>query len=142
VVHLVHPVLVHFAIAFLVAGAAVEVWGLLAGREAPVRFGGTLVLLGTLALLPTIVAGYLAANGLDLTAEQVLRVESHERSGLLLLAPFVAALFWKGWFRGTVPRRYGPFYAALLFAGLALAAYTAYLGGELVYGMGVGVAAR
>ena len=60
VLHLVHPVLVHFTIAFLVVGGLVEAYGIAVARERPERFGGALTVLGTIALVPTIVAGFLA----------------------------------------------------------------------------------
>ena len=51
--HLVHPVLVHFTIAFLVVGGLVETYGIAVARERPERFGGALTVLGTIALVPT-----------------------------------------------------------------------------------------
>ena len=55
--HLVHPALVHFSVAFLVFGAIAEAGGLLARREALARWGGQLVLVGCVSLVPTIVSG-------------------------------------------------------------------------------------
>ena len=60
--HLFHPALVHFSVAFLIAGGVLEAWGILTRRAGPEKFGAVLVLAGTVSLLPTVVAGTLAAN--------------------------------------------------------------------------------
>jgi len=137
--HLFHPAMVHFSIAFLVVGGAGEAWGLLADRERLMRFCGTLVVIGTLTLIPTIVTGYLAANTVALSDDARPVLDAHERNGVLLLGLFVATLFWKGWTRGRIPRSQRPWYAIVLLLGVLLAAYSALLGGELVYGNGIGV---
>jgi uncharacterized membrane protein len=139
--HLIHPALVHFTVAFLVTGAVCEALGILARREAVERFGGLLVLLGTLSLPPTLVSGILAGNTVTLTPEARQALDAHERMGYLLLGVFLAALFWKAWERGRVTAA-RPAYALLLLAGAALAAYVAFLGGSLVYAHGVGVGLR
>jgi uncharacterized membrane protein len=137
--HLFHPAMVHFSVAFLIVGGAGEACGLFADRERLVRFGGTLVVIGTLSLIPTIVTGYLAANTVVLSDDARPVLDAHERNGVLLLGLFVATLFWKGWTRGRIPRSQRPWYAILLLLGVLLAAYSALLGGELVYSKGIGV---
>jgi uncharacterized membrane protein len=137
--HLIHPGLVHFSVSLLILGGSVEAWALLAQRDGAGRFGGLLVTLGTISLLPAIVSGYLAANTVQTSTEAGRVLEAHETNGLLLIGLFVVAQFWKGWFRGDVPPGQRPFYAGLLIIGVLLAAYSAYLGGELVYGHGVGL---
>lgn len=138
--HLVHPALVHFAVAFLFAGSAVEAAGLLAGRTGPARFGAVLTLVGTLTLIPVLVSGYVAANSLALPDTARRALDLHELNGWLVLGVFVGLLFWKGWYRGAVPESQATLYAAALVAGAILVAYSALLGGELVYVYGVGVA--
>ena len=139
--HLIHPALVHFSVAFLVAGGLTEAWGLLRDHPPSERFGATLVLIGTLSLLPTIVSGYLAANSVSVGAQAKATLDAHESNGLLVLGLFVGAHFWKGWSGGTLGPAQRKLYAVLLLAGVLLAAYSALLGGELVYLAGVGVSA-
>lgn len=139
--HLVHPVLVHFTIAFLVVGGLAEAYGIARGWDGTERFGGALVLLGTIALVPTIAAGFLAANSLPLDGAAVAAVDDHERLGLVVLGIFAPLLVVKAWGRGRPPRRFRGLYAAGLIVGVAFAAATAYLGGLMVYRLGVGVAA-
>ena len=139
--HLVHPVLVHFTIAFLVVGGLVEAYGIAVARERPERFGGALTVLGTIALVPTIVAGFLAENTLPLNGAAASTVDDHERLGLIVLGIFVPLLVVKAWGRGRPPERWRRLYAVGLIAGVAAAAATAYVGGLMVYRLGVGVAA-
>jgi uncharacterized membrane protein len=137
--HLFHPAFLHFSVAFLVAGGAAEAWGLVGRREAPRRLGATLLLLGLVSLVPTIASGYLAANTLGLPVDGGLLLDSHERNGWILLGLLVGSQFWKAWFRGELPARHRPFYVVLLVAIVLLTAYSAWLGGRMVYGQGYGV---
>ena len=137
--HLFHPAFLHFSVAFLVAGGATEAWGLMTGRESARRLGATLLLLGLVSLVPTIASGYLAANTLGLPVDGGLLLDSHERNGWILLGLLVGSQFWKAWFRGELPARHRPFYVVVLVAIVLLTAYSAWLGGRMVYGQGYGV---
>jgi uncharacterized membrane protein len=137
-VHLLHPALVHFAIAFLVAGGGLEAWGILARRRGAERFGGALLVAGVLALLPTAASGFLALNVVTLPPAAATTASRHEKAGILILAVFLALMLWKGWYRGTIPPGGRAVYAAVLLAAAALVLYASFLGGTLVYGFGVG----
>lgn len=137
--HLVHPALVHFTIAFLVAGAALEAWGVLARRAGAARWGGALSIAGAVALVPTIAAGYLAANTLTVAGEAGAALDRHESFGLMLLGACLVLALVRAWTRGRVEGGVRIAYGAGLLAALALAACAAYFGGRLVYVFGVGV---
>jgi uncharacterized membrane protein len=139
--HLIHPALVHVTIAFLIAGGLTEAYGVARRRETAERFGGVLVVVGTLSLLPTIVAGFLAENSLTLSGPGGEAVDNHERLGLVVLGLFVPLLLMKAWGRGRPPEGWRGAYAFGLIAGVAAVVITAYLGGLMVYRLGVGVAA-
>ncbi len=137
--HLLHPALVHVSVAFLVVGCLVESWGWLGRREPWARFGGRLVAIGAISLVPTVAAGYLAANTVDVPSAAMATLGAHERNAWILLALVGAALFWKAWGRGVpAPAARVP-YALLLAAIAAWTVWTALLGGEMVYVHGVGV---
>lgn len=138
--HLAHPPLVHFAVAFLLTGAVVEAWGILAARERVERFGGILVLVGTGWLVPTVASGFLAVNSVTLDDASRTVAENHERMGLVVLAVFLGLALWKAWHRGTVPPSQRRLYAGSLLVATAVVVATALLGGALVYEHGVGVA--
>jgi len=141
VLHLVHPVLVHATVAFLIVGGLVEVYGIARRREGAERFGGILVVLGTASLVPAIVAGFLAENSLTLSIAGAEAVDDHERLGLLVLGVFVPLLLMKAWGRGRPPLRFRGLYVSGLIVGIVLASAAAYVGGFMVYELGVGVAA-
>lgn len=137
--HLLHPMLVHFAVAFLVVGAAGEAAGIAAGKPALQRFSARLVLMGTAALLPAVASGFLAGNLITLPAGAEALYERHERLGLAVLGAFLGLAIWKAWGRGAVPAGQRAAYAAALVLAAALVVYQAWLGGAMVYGCGVGV---
>ena len=139
--HLIHPVFVHVTVAFLIVGGLVEAYGIARGKDGAERFGGALVVLGTATLIPSIVAGFLAENSLTLSAAGADAVDDHERLGLVVLGVFVPLLLMKAWGRGRPPERWRALYAAGLIVGVASAVAAAYLGGVMVYELGVGVAA-
>ena len=136
---LLHPAVVHFPLALLVLGTLCEAGGLLAARRALSRFGGRLVVVGTLFLLPAIVTGYLAANSVALTGQALRVLERHELMAWVIGGWFLACLFWKGWMRGKIGAGQRVPYALALLVGTALVIYGALRGGELVFAFGVGV---
>lgn len=136
--HLIHPALVHFAIAFLVAGGLLEAYGILGRRPGAERFGGALVVAGAISLVPTVATGFLAMNTVDLGPATEAAASLHERVGILVLGAFGGLMLWKGWNRGTIPEAQRAAYAVALLAAVSLVAYGAFLGGRLVYAFGVG----
>jgi uncharacterized membrane protein len=138
--HLIHPVLVHVTVAFLVVGGSAEACGIVVRRDGVERFGAALALLGTASLVPTIVAGFLAENSLTLSVAGADAVDDHERLGLVVLGVWIPLLLAKAWGRGRVPEGWRGFYAAGLMVGVVAAVAASYLGGVMVYELGVGVA--
>jgi len=139
VFHLVHPALVHFGVAFIATGALLEAWGLLRGHESSRRYGAPLLVAGTIVLVAVIATGYLAANTIELQDAARPTLKEHERNGWILLAILVMLQFWKAWFGGSLPRTQEKLYAAALVLAVGWMAWSAYLGGTLVYTYGPGV---
>ncbi len=137
--HLIHPALVHFSVAFLVTGGLLEAAGILMRRQGWEQAGAVLLMAGTLFLAPTVVAGFLAQNSVAGFNGGGAEVNLHERFGLVLLGLFAALTLWKGWNRGRLPADHKPLYAVLVLAGVVLTMVTAWIGGHLVYGYGIGV---
>ena len=137
--HLIHPVLVHFSVAFLVVGGAVEAIGIL--RRLPVwqRMGSTASLLGVGFLVATVASGFLAANSVPLPADAYADLEDHERAGLILMGGWLLLVLWKAWHRGTLPETQAKPFAAIVMIAVVFTLWVAYLGGHLVYHLGVGV---
>jgi uncharacterized membrane protein len=140
IVFLFHPALVHFSVAFLITGGACEACGIFLDRAALERFGGRLVMAGAVSLVPTIIAGFVARNGMVDSSETLTSaIDLHERAGLVLLGFFGVAVLWRAWGQGQIPNGHRKIYAVWLILGIAVAVYTAWLGGGLVYGLGAGV---
>ena len=137
--HLVHPALLHFSVAFIIVGGACEVAGLLSRRDAWARFGGTLLLVGLASLIPTMVSGYLAANTVVVPDGAQALLEGHERNGWILLGLLLGAQFWKAWCRGQLGPGQAKLYAVLIAVVIFFALWAAWLGGQMVYLQGVGV---
>jgi uncharacterized membrane protein len=137
--HLVHPALVHFAVAFVTAGALLEAYRLFRGEEPAPRFGSSLLGIGTIVLVPVVASGYVAANTVDLPGGAAGTLAAHERQGWILLAALILLQFWKAWYRGNLPQGQRKPYALGLIVVAALLCYAAFLGGQLVYRWGVGV---
>ena len=136
--HLFHPALVHFTIAFLGVGGLVEAIGILAGREKAERAGTLMSLIGTASLLPTVIAGFLAENTIDVAAPASPWLDRHERFGIILLGACLGLLVTRAWGRGKIPTEIRNLDAIGLLLAVALMTVTAFLGGMLVYSFGVG----
>lgn len=137
--HLIHPALVHFSVALIVLGGGSEVWGILTGKEPVTRWGSRLVLIGLASLVPTIATGYVAANSVSVPDGARDLLDSHERNGWFLLGLLLAGQFWKAWCGGRLSGLQQKLYAVLMTAVVLLAAYGAWLGGQMVYTHAVGV---
>jgi len=137
--HLLHPALVHFAVAFVIVGGCAEIWGILARHEPVRRWAATLLLLGLASLVPVLASGYLAGNVVEVPSAAERLLETHERNGWILFGLLFATQFGKAWCGGRIPDRVRWVYVTLTFAAVLLAGYGAWLGGRLVYGAGVGV---
>lgn len=137
--HLIHPMLVHFTLAFAVVGGACEALGIVTNRRRVEAFGAPLVLIGTIALIPTVATGLLAENTVPFVHGVESDLEWHERLGFVVLGVFLISQVWKAWHQGRLPASQRHGYAVLLLTGVALILISAYLGGELVYGHGLGV---
>ena len=64
--HLIHPAVVHFAVAFTIAGGLIEAFGRLAGRERWIRLGSPIVVLAVPAVALAVLTGFLAENSVVL----------------------------------------------------------------------------
>ena len=146
---IIHPMLVHFPIVFLITAVAADIILLLtkkdlAGRQCLPMIGLSALLLGTLS------AGLAAIFG-DIALDQAVSLgfpggplEIHETLALITIAVFslqcllrLLALWRRHPLRGFI----GWSSALPGMVGVVLLIFTAYYGGELVYHFGVNVAA-
>lgn len=137
-----HPRLVHFPIAWTLIGIVFIVVGLLwsRARERWLWAGRWLLFGGWIA---TLVAGIAGLVDQSRVADQpVVRdvLNQHITVGIVLLILFGFALYWpfKDKQLFVVPRKRWA-YVALLLLGALLVLLEGWLGGKLVYELGVGV---
>ena len=136
----VHPAVIHFPIAFLLLGVVLS----LAFLRRPDAFidraaYGALVL-GWWSALAGIVTGTASVALIwPLRPETLPWINAHAVLGFALLVLFGRALLWR---RREPAVLHGPHrlrYIALLLAGAAVVLVDGWLGGHLVYRMGVGI---
>jgi uncharacterized membrane protein len=135
-----HPRLVHFPIALLLVGAAAIAFGSLRRHEGALSCGRLSLALGWLGVLVAIASGLIDQSRAPQTPEVGLVINQHITVGIALFVVFGLALYWplrdKKLFSG---RRVPWLYLGWLLIGVALVLLEGWLGGKLVYRLGVGV---
>lgn len=133
-----HPLIVHFPIALLTASLLIEALALIFRKE-----------VWHVASLWTLLLGWIGAAGAVLSGRQAMAVakhsmeihaimERHELLGYGVLTAATLILIWRAIAKDRLSRGsrwVGWFFLAITCGGMA---YSAYLGGEMVYGYGVG----
>jgi len=137
-----HPVVLHFAIALLVTGPALDLVGLLLRREVLLSAGRWNTLIGAGVLVVTVGSGLAAEASLGPhSAAGAALLSLHKALGLALLAVWIPAAVWRGLSRHLLPVRLRTLYLSLSYLGAALVLAQAALGSALVYRHGVGLSA-
>jgi len=138
--HPLHPRLVHFPIALSLVGVAFLAWGILKRQESWTHYGQISLLLGWGGAIVAALSGLVDQDRAADTPVVANAINQHITVGLALIVALGLALYWPLRNRRlfTDPRRrWG--YLALLLLGAALVLLEGWLGGKLVYGLGVGV---
>lgn len=135
-----HPIFVHFSVALLLVATVILGWSLAIKRakasDTGVVTGRTMLWLGLVALVATVLAGLQAYYSVGHDAPSHAAMTNHRNWGLASLAAFLlaGAFCWSG--RSTSFKARD---LLLLLASSTLLIVTAYKGGELVYRYGLGV---
>lgn len=133
----VHPILVHFPIAFLSLFVLIDLIGTFAKKAALRQFAGSLLYLGTFFAVFTVIAGFLAAETVPHGHNVHDIMEHHEHLGISILALSLALSAWR--IRRPV-EGFGIYNVlSLILAGILI--FAADLGGLMVYKYGVAVEA-
>jgi uncharacterized membrane protein len=137
-----HPFVLHFAIALLLAAPGCDAVGLLLRREGLLQAGRWNTLLGALAAVLAVLTGLSAEASLPPhSAAGASLLSLHRALGFLTLAVWVPIALWRLLIRTAFPPRLRTIYLAASFAGAALLLAQAGLGSALVYRHGVGLSA-
>lgn len=134
-----HPLILHFPIAFLFGFILVEIYGLIFSNTGARQWASGLLYLGAIGAVVTVISGLAAAEMVPHGALVHDIMEWHERAGITVATLTVALGIWRRW--GGIP---GSAMAKALSMAITLLIGTllflgADMGGMMVYQHGVAV---
>ncbi len=137
----IHPLLVHFPIAFLLAFFALDVTGTLAKKLHWRNVASVLLYLGAISAVLTVIAGFIAAATVEHGDNVHAIMEQHEHIGIAVLISALSLAAWR--LKTGVLAQGGANTVFLLLSALLclLISFGADLGGLMVYHYGVAVKA-
>lgn len=136
-----HPLVVHFPIALLTLFFALDVLGSIAKRAEWRRVAGAFLYLGTVFAGLTVAAGLAAAASVAHGGNVHDIMEHHEHLGISVLSLATVLSIWRLLGKGLIVGAANTLYLLLAAILSGLLAFTADLGGLMVYKYGVAVAA-
>ena len=136
-----HPMTVHFPIALYLLGVLLTGGYLWRGQIEYERFAYWSFILSWLATIVASLIGLIDQNQLELTDPRRANVNNHITSGVALIIINGLLVYMR--FRWVdVLQRYRWRYLSLMIFGVVAVLITAWLGGELVYRLQVGISAN
>lgn len=129
-----HPLVVHFPIGLILAGACFELVQWLRRRPLPSDVGRFCLGVGLVSGAVAVWLGTLNAGHQSITGESAAILDWHRYSAWTLLAVAAGALFTGRVMRARGVNRLGGAYAGLVFGSALLVGATGHFGGQLVYG--------
>ena len=137
----IHPLVVHFPIAFLLAFFLADLFGTLFRQECLRKFAGGLLYLGTIFAGAAVAAGLIAEESVAHGENVHLILEKHETLGISVLTISVILSIWRLLSKGEVKRIMNVIYLFFAMILSLLILLTADYGGMMVYKHGVAVEA-
>ncbi|MBI3616498.1 MAG: DUF2231 domain-containing protein [Candidatus Omnitrophica bacterium] len=134
----IHPITVHFPVALLITAFFVETLALLAGKPNWHRVALWTLTLGALAAAAAVWTGRQAMAAAKHSFEIYQVMELHENLGYVVLSLAVLVAGWRLWARDRLSVKSRWIAWALLGSACGIMAFSAHLGGRLVYEFGVG----
>lgn len=132
-----HPLIVHFAVAFLMAGPVLLFISAMRGKRSGVKSAGDWMLtLGIVAILAAIGAGLQAYYTVQHDEPSHVAMTDHRNWAIVTAVIFILFGIWRYLRRNHVPSIQ---FATLLFVPVVLLVITGWKGGHLVYYYGLGV---
>ncbi len=139
----IHPRLVHFPIALSLVGSACILWGIWRGREHWTAYGRTSLLFGWIGALIAALSGLIDQSRAPGNPAVAAAINRHITAGIAVIVVLGLALYWPLRDRKLLAQAGRcRAYVGLILAGAALIVLEAWLGGQLVYHLGVGVINR
>ncbi|MDX8126650.1 DUF2231 domain-containing protein [Methylomonas sp. OY6] len=137
----IHPLLVHFPIALLTLFFTLDLIGSLAKRTEWRQIAGAFLYLGTVFAALTVAAGLVAAGSVAHGGDVHEIMEHHEHLGISVLSLAALLSAWRLLSKGLIAGPANTLFLLLAAILSALLAFTADLGGLMVYKHGVSVQA-
>jgi uncharacterized membrane protein len=135
----VHPLLVHFPIAFLSSFFVLDMVGTLAKKQHWRNVASWLLYFGTVAAVFTVTAGFIAASTVAHGVEVHAIMERHEHFGVSVLSLAILLSAWRVKSGGVIQGGANSFFLILAALLCVLMMLGADLGGLMVYHYGVAV---
>lgn len=131
----IHPSLVHLPIALLPLAVGVDLLGAVTGNRSLLTCGRRAITAAAAGAAASAVTGLIAGEEVNVEGASRDKLMTHRNLNAVVTTIATGMAIWRA--RHAEPTA-GYFGAGII--GMAILAYTAYLGGELVYESGVGVA--
>ena len=129
-----HPALVHLPIALLPLAVGAEVVGSVTGNESALSFGQKAICIAAAGAVASAVTGLIAGEEINVEGASEDMLITHRNLNFIATVVTTSMALW----RVNHPKPNAT-YLSVGAAGVGVLAYTAYLGGKLVYHVGVGV---
>ena len=139
--HTLHPFIVHFPIALLTLCLLFELLAWFARTPTLSQVGWWMQLTGTLGVIASVLSGVVAeASGGIALLRAAETFAWHQQFAFGVSVIFAVLIFFRFSPQHTLPSSWPRLYLAALSVGVALLLATGWLGGELVFTYGVGIA--
>jgi uncharacterized membrane protein len=129
-----HPALVHLPVALLPLAVGADLLGRVTGDQALLSFGRKAICIAAIGAVGAVASGLIAGEEVNVEGESRDMLITHRNLNLIATVAATAMAIWR-----SIHRRPSALYLGAGAAGIGIVAYTAYLGGKLVYDTGVGV---
>lgn len=136
--HPLHPMTVHFPIALYLLGVLLTLLHLWRGNAELERFAYFSFVLAWIATVVASVFGLIDQSQLAVDDPRQQTVNNHITSGVALMVVGGLLIYMRFRWPDVLHRHRWP-YLGLMALGVVLVSVTGWLGGELVFGLGVGI---
>lgn len=129
-----HPALVHFPIALLPLAVGADAVGSVTGNESAFSFGQKAICVAAAGAVASAVTGLIAGEEVNVEGSSQDMLMTHRNMNFIATLAVIGMAIWR-----IKHRKPNAAYLGVGAAGVGILAYTAFLGGKLVYDVGVGV---
>ena len=129
-----HPALVHLPIALLPLAVGADLLGSMTGNKSLLSFGQKAICVAAAGAVASAVTGLIAGEEVNVKGVSQDMLMTHRNLNFVATVVASGMALWR-----AEHRRPNAIYLGTGAAGIGVLAYTAYLGGKLVYDVGVGV---